>query len=51
MSAAETANPSFSVDRYIELGGCGMGMPVIRAWQALRLLPIGGVPCLSSEHT
>ncbi len=38
------------IDQHIELGDCGMGMPVIRAWQALRRLPVGGVLRMSSSH-
>ncbi len=38
------------IDQHIDLGECGMGMPVIRAWQALRKLPIGGVLQMSSSH-
>mgnify|MGYP003971661069 CR=1 FL=1 len=38
------------VDLHIDTGRCGMGMPVIRSWQALRNLPIGGVLQLSSAH-
>ncbi len=38
------------IDKHIELGDCGMGMPVIRAWQALRKLPVGGVLQMSSSH-
>ncbi len=38
------------IDQQIDLGDCGMGMPVIRAWQALRKLPIGGVLQMSSSH-
>ena len=37
-------------DKSIELGDCGMGMPVIRAWQALKTLPVGGVLHMSSSH-
>ncbi len=38
------------IDQHIDLGDCGMGMPVIRAWQALRKLPVGGVLQMSSSH-
>ncbi len=34
----------------IDLGPCGMGMPVIRTWQALKNLPPGGVLHMSSAH-
>jgi len=37
-------------DQQIELGSCGMGMPVIRSWQALKELPIGGILKTSSGH-
>jgi hypothetical protein len=37
-------------DVQIETGDCGMGMPVIRSWQALRKLPIGSVLHLISSH-
>ncbi|MCH8327196.1 MAG: hypothetical protein IID15_01560 [Candidatus Marinimicrobia bacterium] len=37
-------------DAEIHLGGCGMGMPVIRTWQALKNLPPGGILHMSSAH-
>ncbi len=38
------------VGERIELGDCGMGMPVIRTWQALKKQPIGGIIWLTSTH-
>ncbi len=35
---------------HLELGHCGMGMPVIRSWQAIRQLPVGGILRMSSSH-
>ena len=35
---------------HIELGDCGMGMPVIRSWQAMRKLPAGSILHVSSSH-
>lgn len=46
----ETAGDIMKVDKHIDLGDCGMGMPVIRAWQAIRKLPISGVLQMSSSH-
>ncbi|MDC0479984.1 hypothetical protein OAN76_00700 [Candidatus Marinimicrobia bacterium] len=37
-------------DHQIELGTCGMGMPVIRSWQALKDIPIDGILKTSSAH-
>jgi hypothetical protein len=37
-------------DKRIDLGSAGMGMPVIRSWQALKNLPLGGVLHVSSSH-
>jgi len=37
-------------DYQIELGTCGMGMPVIRSWQAIKTLPMGGILKTSSAH-
>lgn len=37
-------------DARIDLGDCGMGMPVIRSWQAIKQLPIGGTLHVSSSH-
>ncbi len=44
------AEQVMKIDQHLELGHCGMGMPVIRAWQALRELPVGGILQLSSSH-
>ncbi len=49
-STGETTGVTVKIDQQIDLGDCGMGMPVIRAWQALRKLPIGGVLQMSSSH-
>ena len=38
------------VDAHIESGACGMGMPVIRSWQAMKKLSIGNVLQLTSSH-
>lgn len=38
------------VDMHLELGNCGMGMPVIRSWQAIQRLPVGGILHMSSSH-
>jgi len=35
----------------IQLGDCGMGMPTIRAWQAIKRLAVGEVLLMSSSHT
>ena len=37
-------------DGRIDLGDCGMGMPVIRSWQALKKMPLGAVLLVSSSH-
>ncbi len=37
-------------DVHIETGDCGMGMPVIRVWQALKKISIGGILQLTSSH-
>ena len=37
-------------DVEIHLEGCGMGMPVITTWQALKKLSIGGVVLVTSWH-
>ncbi|MDH4248908.1 MAG: hypothetical protein OEW39_13960 [Deltaproteobacteria bacterium] len=34
----------------IALGDCGMGMPVIRSWQAINKLSLGQVLRVSSSH-
>ncbi len=49
-SIGETTGDIVKIDKQIDLGNCGMGMPVIRAWQALRKLPVGGVLQMSSSH-
>jgi hypothetical protein len=38
------------VDAHIETGDCGMGMPVIRSWRAMKNLSIGNVLQLTSSH-
>ena len=35
---------------HLELGDCGMGMPVIRTWQAIKKLKLGEILQLSSSH-
>ena len=35
---------------HIELQDCGMGMPVIRAWQAIKKVEVGEIVHLSSSH-
>ena len=35
---------------HLELGDCGMGMPVIRTWQAIKKLYPGEILQLSSLH-
>ncbi len=49
-SIGETAGDILKVDKHIDLGDCGLGMPVIRAWQAIRQLPISGVLQMTSSH-
>ena len=34
----------------IQLGDCGIGMPVIRTWQAMKELAVGEVLQMSSTH-
>jgi hypothetical protein len=41
---------NIKVDAHIETGDCGMGMPVIRSWQAMKKLSIGSVLQLTSSH-
>ena len=43
---ADAMHPSF----HLELGDCGMGMPVIRTWQAIKKLNPGEILQLSSSH-
>ncbi len=40
----------YNVDLHIETGDCGMGMLVIRSWQAMKKLSIGNVLQLTSSH-
>jgi len=40
----------YNVDLHIETGDFGMGMPVIRSWQAMKKLFIGNVLQLTSSH-
>ncbi|HJM96193.1 MAG TPA: hypothetical protein QF698_08965 [Candidatus Marinimicrobia bacterium] len=40
----------YNVDLHIETGDFGMGMPVIRSWQAMKKLSIGNVLQLTSSH-
>ena len=35
---------------HLELGYCGMGMPVIRTWQSIKKLNPGEILQLSSSH-
>ena len=35
---------------HLELGDCGMGMPVIRTWHAIKKLDHGEILQLSSSH-
>ncbi len=37
-------------DHRIDLGDCGMGMPVFRSWQALKKLAVGAVLQVTSSH-
>jgi hypothetical protein len=39
-----------NVKQSIQLGDCGMGMPVIRTWQAMKKLAVGEVLQMSSSH-
>ena len=34
----------------IDLGDCGMGMPVISAWQGMKQLSIGDILHVTSSH-
>jgi TusA-related sulfurtransferase len=38
------------IELKIQLGDCGMGMPVIRTWQAMKKLAVGEVLQISSSH-
>ncbi len=40
----------YNVNLHIEIGDCGMGMPVIRSWRAMKKLSIGNVLQLTSSH-
>jgi len=37
-------------DQHLELGTCGMGMPVIKSWQMLKTMPLGSVLHITSAH-
>jgi hypothetical protein len=41
---------SMEIELKIQLGDCGMGMPVIRTWQAMKKLAKGDVLQVSSSH-
>ena len=41
---------SMEIELKIQLGNCGMGMPVIRTWQAMKKLAKGDVLQVSSSH-
>lgn len=41
---------SMQIKLKIQLGDCGMGMPVIRTWQAMKKLSVGEVLQMSSSH-
>jgi len=41
---------SMEIELEIQLGECGMGMPVIRTWQAMKKLAVGDVLQMSSSH-
>ena len=41
---------STEIELKIQLGECGMGMPVIRTWQAMKKLAVGDVLQMSSSH-
>ena len=41
---------SMEIELKIQLGDCGMGMPVIRTWQAIKKLAKGDVLQVSSSH-
>ena len=43
---ADAMHPSV----HLELGDCGMGMPVIRTWQAIKKLNPGEILQFSSSH-
>ena len=41
---------SMKIKVKIQLGDCGMGMPVIRTWQAIKKLVVGEILQMSSSH-
>ena len=41
---------SMEIELKIQLGNCGMGMPVIRTWQAMKKLVKGDILQISSSH-
>ena len=41
---------SMKIKVKIQLGDCGMGMPVIRTWQAMKKLAVGDILQMSSSH-
>jgi hypothetical protein len=41
---------SMKIKSNIQLGDCGMGMPVIRTWQAMKKLVVGDILQVSSSH-
>ena len=41
---------SMEIELKIQLGDCGMGMPIIRTWQAMNKLAKGDVLQVSSSH-
>ena len=43
-------NPDFEADRTVDLGPCGMGMPVLMANKALKEMDAGKVLKLVSGH-
>ena len=43
--------PDLTPDKTLELGPCGMGMPVIMSNQALKTMAPGQVLKLTSSHT
>jgi hypothetical protein len=47
---AEKKMNNIKVNAHIETGDCGMGMPVIRAWQAMKKMSVGHVLQLTSSH-
>jgi TusA-related sulfurtransferase len=41
---------SMKIKVKIQLRDCGMGMPVIRTWQAMKKLAVGDILQMSSSH-